>query len=264
MPFTIWPCLISAVGGGTIVEIGKNILYTYLTPASGGLWFLYVLFLCHFVLFISNFIKEKSHINREVIFVALILFVYVLHYVIGVDCLGMNELPWFILFYFSGHIIGQKVDITKKSICKSEYFFFSLFVIFFVILFPYWRRTEITPLLSDIQINPFIVSFANVFFKYLVALCGIGIVMFVSKVVSDLKLSVLNIAFLGRHTIDIYILHLIPFNLIIIENSMLNVVIKTVLGILCGLLIGYIVRNGIIEMCLFGTFSSKKVYNGGK
>lgn len=254
IPYVSWVGIGYVVNGYIFNEsFFQRILAVIKSPDNGGLWFLWILFLNSLLLFIGCQIKNKC-LKSDLSFFVLYLLLF-----LPIPYLGINTLlKKYFLFYIIGYII-------RKYLCKLELKLIRVICCINLAIYPvlvaFWFRAS-TPylyILNDVfnkEQNKFI-EIILVFCYYLynniiVPFLGIGFIWILLYNFKS-KILVKYLAYLGRCSSEIYILHLYFLNLINIHI----IIIHTLIGFICGIigsltLAQLIKKNKVLSLLLFG------------
>ena len=196
IPFFSWaiisPFYYQSISTGSDIDILQNIKTTLVYP-DHGLWFLYVLFVIHLL----NYLKSKTSLIY--VFVSLVVLMG-LSYIIGLqNILGLKTIVIFSIYFFLGQYTNKHSSVSDPIFNKYFYIFLVLFIFFGY----FWHRTDNVNLLS-INLN----ALATFLYRYWVAFLGIFAFYGAFSFVDFNKL-----AYLGKHTLVIYILnsYFMPF-----------------------------------------------------
>ena len=251
IPFAVWIIIPFIVGQKAWGDLPQTILNIVKSP-DNGLWFLWVLFLNCLMLFIAFKIMEIVNGNLQVtvpIEVISIIICFLIRFVLKyMNCFGINLLAWYSVFYFSGFYLAK----YKEPIKKYRWLIGGGSLIIWLIVVAFWRRVD----------NPTIILYlpeifgqhqgiVSLMYNYLVGFSGIGMVLLVVYSVRRFKWSNILERF-GKRTIEIYILQWYFFNIFILNNKVIEIIINVVLGLLCPYLISEVFERKYERRLLFG------------
>lgn len=201
IPFIIW-YLINYIVNSKYKELNIIEYMVILIKAPDkGLWFLWILFLCFCILTIFYRIMK---VNKKLIIILLIVL-----NILGLkfNFIGLNLVAWYFPFFYIGFLVaGKKAILLRYS---KALLILSILIYFFTM--PFWHRTSGPLFLSNVNILFFDITIFRVIitfvYKYITAFSAIFILFYTVKSLGILKNSKL-FQYLGKKTMDIYIIHL--------------------------------------------------------
>ncbi len=276
VPFVVWiPIDYLLDGGRTFEGLAAAFWRLYKDPSDGGLWFLWVLFLCCVVLFVVENINgrvikimikdRKRYAGIREIVIEFTFMIVELVFLIGIwfvtgftTILGLRLCCKEILFFLGGFYINKYFQEHKAK----EVSYGKRWRLFFYIAFPclviFWDRTHFVIFYEVLNrwmeengtLKMLLLPMEAAYF-YLVSFLGIGFVWNLVKQIKDGKV-IGGLANIGRYTMEIYILHMYFF-VHCFNNSLINAIISLLLGLILPFLIGKLVeKEKHLSMLLFG------------
>ena len=222
------------------------ILRDFLYP-DNGLWFLWVLFWMHFVLFCCGYLSKSKQFILLVSFASLMLFlVFVLNpdNIIGIKTFTLL-FPYFIL----GYIVNKFKERTFVYL-KNSYFLLPLFLF----LAYYWQRND------SVNFNGYYLTSKGIIFIYKNIVASIGILVFMGLAKQIKNFSKILI-YIGTNSMAIYAINiyclfaLLPFYRVLEINFFYYIyaIVFSVLIIFICLMFGIAVKkNKILSLFLLG------------
>lgn len=276
IPFVIWIPLDYVIGGGrslsNLVVIFKRV---FRDPSDGGLWFLWVLFLCCVLWFLIDNINKRTmkHIFTNsrrlsniwlimaegVLLLFEIMILLLMWYMAGfTTVLGLRLCCKEMVFFGAGVYINRCIGVCKENKVFSWRYWKYIFVIGFPCMVIFGDRIHFTVFHSylmtyfiDDSFIRIMVSAIEAVYFYLVSFVGIGFTWYIVKV-THLWYAEGWLKLVGKYTMEIYILHQYFFTNMC-KNHIFNAVISFVLGIFMSLAIAIVFeRQKIIAKILFG------------
>lgn len=241
----------------------KAIAYS---PDNGGLWFLWILFLnCCILTFVMTLTK-KIKVSEWKILVPIVLVIALMIFPIidigGVSIwtgiLGIGVCNWHFPFFCLGYLIAKykRTVSVKAQICC---------VIIFIVLSTIYRWGQRPDFIAEIanvflgRISSVASEYLNRCFNFVVALAGGGCVFcLVSKL---WQRGQRLLAYIGRFTLEIYILHMQLKQIINIdiEWRVLKVGIETIILIGLSIALSWVLKkNQVLSIILFGKMKQKR------
>ena len=228
----------------TISYFGDYWRDIFKSPDNGGLWFLWVLFLCNLFYFVFAEVKYKY-----LTFLTVLIIVNVIYIFPFTHLLGLSLFRWHFLFFIAGLFFGEKKYIEKYKSSSMIYLalaFAFLSVPFFV------RNSLIINLKGGYKILQLFINLVSAF----------SVIIFLNL----LFCRVLNIynkllEWISSKSLEFYAVQFIFLNVVIRNLQLLNLnaiyveilsfILVTILSVLLILLID---RSGFLRKWLFGKF----------
>ena len=190
IPYFSWLFLSAIVSSiknndNVLLNIRKYIIYP-----DYGLWFLWVLFFMHLILYVQIALFKK-HFNLSIIISC--FFLLIISYFIKIDNIFSFKMYSFLLPFFYLGFYFRKYNYEKISIFKFWY----LLIPFFASLAFFWRRNDLITI-GDIFIKSKMIIY---FYKYITAIFAIFIVIGLFKSIKKFPSFVLKI---GTNSLIIY------------------------------------------------------------
>ncbi len=235
----------------------QEYIIRWLKSPDYGLWFLWVLFLCHCTLFLSS--RFNKHIGNYSI-----IAVYILICSLSIGILGMGLLKWHFMFFASGYLFS----IYKNSLKKFKRIVMIAAVILYPILVMYWYRTQEPYFLSifsdylkayHIQGMNLIMSLFKYAYKYAVPFLGIIIVFSCMSILSPNSMFFKGLSKLGLYSLDIYVLHTYLLSMTF-GNGYIKIISAVLIALGSSLIISYLLRRSpLLNHIFLGGRSSDSV-----
>lgn len=246
VPYFSWlffGILLNLINGSFRTE---NIMSNLLYP-DNGLWFLWVLFWIHVILYICYSISKKYTFVLLSVFYLLYFFSIIISKVDNIFC--FKTFAFLFPFFFLGYISNMKLDFFKIAIKKWWV------VLPFVFILPvFWHRTnEIT--IAYISFAPVLVIYL---YKFIAGSIGVFVVYGLFFSINNFKKELLVV---GQNTLPIYAMNFIFINwigifLTFIEKKLyyiLSVIVLAVLVITCSLIVDFFLKkNKVLSMFFLG------------
>ncbi len=248
IPFVAWmfiPYICSKNWGDFPIYV-KNVLKS---PDNAN-WFLYTLFQNACLLWLVYRISKNKNVRFKVM-VGLIISLIVLFISRYIRYFGFGLLAWHSVFYFAGHFIGLK----KNEILKYKYLIGVSTTIIWICLAPFWKRVD----------NPVFLENASWIivrlFNYVIAFSGIGMSMMLIFAITNITKLTEILGFLGKSTIEIYVLQWYFFGIFHFRNEILIIILNVILGTMIPLFISVIFKRNKASLVLFG--KNNNIYSRG-
>ena len=251
VPFVAW-IFIPYIWGGNwnTTELSNQIVNVIKRP-DYGLWFLWILFLNCCLLFLWNAVKQIiSSKYDEIVLIAMVIVLNVINILIdgGNGWLGLGLWAWYSVFYVAGYIWANH----KQLYANRQRIITLIGSVLFVLLVPQWQRTDF-----PIFIQPYegvlpggIIVIISKIFNYIVGFTGILFSVMIVRLIPLMCKKIL--AYLGKYTLEIYVLHLYIFSLVKFDNEYINMVAMVLVGIAGSIIIMHIIKKGILSVLMFG------------
>lgn len=252
IPFATWAVISS------IVQAGKNapafLLHILLFPEN-GMWFLLVLFYNCVVLYLAGIVRNRIRSKfRDLSYAATLLTLML----IPGDYFGLNLLKYHFAFYIAGFLWEQYW--AKVTPCLRRFLKIGACV-----LFPFsatmWRWND-KPIFAPLLIglagrNSNAMALLNALFlvyrKYFVALLGIGFCFALFRWIGNRIGDVRFLSFIGKYTIEIYVMQFYCWNLVRTPWLLVNTAISFTTALAIPLAIAVIMnRLPLLQWILFG------------
>lgn len=261
IPFLAWFVIYYAIsrlitfGSDTDASSFAASLLTLLRMPDAGLWFLWILFLNHLVLFVSRWINPR----REELYVLLILLlVNICWRLFKMDYLGIGLLRWHLAFYLFGYAV-------KKHFVKIESLFNAAGIascFMFPLLACFWMSTGVPTFYHLLEVDPRLRDVICLVYNYLVAFTGILAMYTYFKYLLGLAPAIEKpLVYFGRLTIEIYCCHAIFFSFMSGMPALpfwARVLFKCLVCLAGSLLLQYLIKqSGLLSALLFGRKKNK-------
>jgi fucose 4-O-acetylase-like acetyltransferase len=237
LPYFSWFLIIMLISffNGSLQD--KTQILDFLLYPDNGLWFLWVLFWMHLVLYICYSVSEKY----TTILLSLFYIIYfLLIFTSGIDnILCVKTFAFLFPFFFLGYMSNKDINLFKTVISK---WWVLLPFMFFLPIF--WHRTNKLTI-SFISLNPILITYL---YKFLLGFIGIIVVFGFFLTIKKFNKYILTI---GKNTLPIYAMNFIFINWI---GFILNFILNTFLYYLSALFLSFF----IILSCLIVNFYLKK------
>lgn len=245
VPFLAWYFLVSyPVQWALTGQLPDFFTYAYALFKSPdvGLWFLWVLYLCHCAFYLIT----TTH-HRWGIVPAVLVFIVLQ---VTMQVLGPKLFAWHIVFFMAGFLLIRH----KNQLVKYRYPILAIAAITYLLLFPYWQFNSNDRILNAISAFPaFITGHPRLLyiFKYAIAFSGItivlGIVYFLIRIQSISKLLTLT----GLYTLEIYVSHLLFMNLQFGETIWQRVATCFIISLSLSLILAFVLKKIPVVKTLF-------------
>lgn len=265
VPFFVWIPLVFVIGQIYKSMSFMDYLMHVIKSPDYARWFLWVLFLLHMLMFMLIFLKEllckvmkerskKPYVQLLIecgVFVLIdVLFLPVLH--LHFPILGIGMCIWYFAFYFMGYICN-KLRLIQKF-CKWRWRFIVVPVFIGFALF--WKRTGGAFVkqewLESVIPIPLLTRLVIMAYKYLVPCLGILAVFSLAAYLSTQSGRLL--AYLGKHTMSIYVIHTFLLKSYCKESVAVSAVISFVLSLIIPITVEWLSGYMGISGPLFGKY----------
>ncbi len=247
-------------------SIGQKIKAIAYSPDNGGLWFLWVLFLnCCILVIVVTWAKKINVSEWKVLVPITVLIALMIFPIINIGgisiwtgMLGIGACNWHFPFFCLGYLLAKyKRPVTVKiQVCC---------VLLFIVLSMIYRYGQRPVFIEEIadalpgKFSSIALEYLNRCFNFIVALAGGGTLFFlVSRMWQGLQKP---IAYIGRYTLEIYILHM-QFKAIFGIDfgwNMLKILVETVVLIGLSIALSWMLeKNRILSIALFGKVRRKR------
>ncbi|WP_257496252.1 acyltransferase family protein [Aeromonas allosaccharophila] len=244
VPFLAW-YLISYYVNQSNYTLDEYLLNLVKSP-DFGLWFLWVLFLCHMTLFLSK--KLASYIGDYHLLLALIAVSF-----IPMKYFGFELLKWQFQFFFFGYFIGKNIDFFSKR----KYWILTTASILFPFLSTSWHRLHLPTFMVDLRAGVYsetLLACIDKFYSLIVPLSGIGFTFVVAAAILALSKRLANyLAWIGLFTMDIYAIHFYFLGKVSIGGGSARVLSMFLFALSLSILVSKVIRKSTrLTAMLFG------------
>lgn len=259
LPFITWillPFMFNREWQGGLFTYCKNIFF----HPDYAYWFLWALFLLCLVNFFSNIISKRLNVSHgEIITIVMLIIIRILN----PRVLGIPFLFRYSIFYFGGYYINKYRYCIRKYIIVSSW----ICGIVWIFTVRYWRFLGDYPfILSLKKIVTLIVSDGSLLYKLLykgslyiynliIPFGGIAlifaIVYLADKLINNSYFEH-ALTYLGRHTLEIYILHGYFLGIISFNDAICQVGINFIIALCITLFIILCFQKNKASLLLFG------------
>lgn len=265
IPFLAWFVIYYAIGwllafrsGFGYRDFGASLIMLMRMP-SAGLWFLWILFLNHFVLFVA---RQISPYREELYMLLVLIIINICWRIFNMSYMGIDLLRWHLAFYLFGYVIKKRQDRLG-----SLFNFAGIFSSFlFPVLVLFWMSTGVPTFYHLLHVQPRLRDIICLLYNYLVAFTGIMAMYTYFKCLLSLAPVVEKpLVYFGRLTIEIYCCHAIFFSFI---GDMpgcpfwARVIFKCTVCLAGSLLLKYIIKQSDwLSALLFGRKRPKLIFD---
>lgn len=232
----------------------RHITIIYKTLDSGSYWFLWTLFWLCFTLFVTNMIINvcKAEKIDWLIYLCAVGTLNLIFYKLHFTYLGIYTIAWLSFFYLFGYYINKHKLHYKLAGIRKYKILSLIFAIIWIMIACLWKRADepvyITYLAGIIGRGK-VFKIMDLGMKYFVPLLGIYCSC---DLVRYLGIKVKNVlAYMGQRTLYIYILSAIFFRNIV-GIMWIDVIYKTIRGVVISLAAAYVVEKNYIGKIFFG------------
>lgn len=206
-------------------------------------WFLWILFLNCVLLFLIYKVKWIPAEITSIVFCVILYFLprYFWHF-------GTGLLSWHCVFFLSGHFLAKH----KDRIFRFRWILGIAGTAGWLLISPFWRRVE-GPVFQD-QLPALVRRFSGLAvlcYNYAVGFTGIMMILLLVYLIRKLKVSVV-LEYLGKRTIEIYLLQWFFFGIFTFQNPQLQVLVSFLTGLAIPYAISEIFERGLERKILFG------------
>lgn len=242
IPFIVWIPIVYVADNMYESMSFEDYLMHVMERPDYAKWFLWVLFLLHLLMFILMFMRnclnyvfdEKLEPQNKQLFIECGLYVFIEFFLLPVlnsvvPILGIGMCRWYFNFYFLGYICNKLNFIQKACEWRKRLIVVPLFMCSAM----YWERTGNVFIARDwldvIIQYPKMVSLIIRVYKYLVPSLGIfsvfGLLTYLPARICKF------LAFLGVHTMPIYLIHVYLLKNYCRESVAVSAIIAFVLSL---------------------------------
>lgn len=249
IPFFIWTILPVLFSGNTRELLGR--LHEVLRQPDLSFWFLIILFYCDVLLFIQNKIEQVFNVDTKelgvLLTVGIVLLVKLTTSIYA--GYGLALLSWHSVFFFAGYWT-RRLSVSVK-VQKIVFIFFAFI---WIPLVGSWSRIKLPDYILQLAayINQSQFERVASVYNYMVAFAGIGFAILTAMLLGRLRSCEKALSEMGIHTIELYLLQNLFYNLIKTPYMWLNILCNIVLGLTIPLLICYLMKQGKMSMIFFG------------
>jgi len=245
IPFIAWYIVAGLVQWGLTghpPDVGSYLLGLFKTP-DAGLWFLWVLYLCHVVFYLMSQAQKFIGIAGAIV-------IFLLVQVLPGSILGFSLLKWHFVFFIAGYLFIR----YQSSFSKWKYILMVVATISWLLLFPFWEFVDNERFLNAMAHLPgFISNHARLLervFRYAVAFAGIGMALSVVYLLIPFKK---GLALLGLYTLEIYVSHQLLLDLSFGPNTTVKIITCFIDALVLSLLLAFILKKiPYINTLLYG------------
>lgn len=217
-----------------------------------GLWFLWVLFLCHITLFLSK--KLEPYISDLHLLIAFIVVSF-----IPMEYFGFYLLKWHLRFFLLGYFIAKHIDY----ILKYKYQILTISSLAFPFLSTSWYRLHPPAFivnLSEKIHSELLLACIDKIFNFIVPLSGIGFTFTIAAIILALSKRITScLAWVGLFTMDIYAIHFYVLGKITIGNGLIKATSMFLSALIITMIISKMLRNSTrLTKILFGENVKKR------
>lgn len=235
-----------------IISILKKTML--MSPDQGGYWFLYTLFELCLVLFLSNIVLEKIKITEYdyILYIIIMIFMNILFWKIHLVYLGMYLLSWHSFFFFGGFLLNKYKSSLELRKYSDNFVLNIITIALAIIILPLYRRVETPTYITVFNMyfkNRYVQQIFRMVMRYIVPIVGIYASYILIMITPEIIKKAL--AFVGRYTIEIYILSSFFINKFT-SIVYIDVIINLVISVSLSLLIAIIFERKYIRWFLFG------------
>lgn len=260
IPFLSWmllPFMFNRGWKGGLIVYLKNVI---MNPDNAN-WFLWILFLMCLINCLSTQLSTRLRIEHsEIIVVLIVLFLGI----VKMSYFGVPLLRQHAKFYFTGYYISK----YKSKIWKPTLILGAICGTVWIFAVPYWRFLgdyPFKPLLENllvgvvgdvdwryqllyitcIEVYNTILSFGGIFLTFTV-------VFVLEKVIGNIKLLNYSLSYLGKNTLEIYVIHSYFLGVTHGFNSTIRVIIDFCICIFITITIILCFQKNKVSTLLFG------------
>lgn len=211
-----------------------------------GLWFLWILFLCHFTLYVACKGEKRIGLWSYAILIFIIK-------ILPISSFGIPLLKCYLIFFISGYFFMKyynKLIMFKRYgtvFCLLSYAF----------LVNYYHRTDDVYLLRFFRDEFNISAVPHMIirqYKYLLAYCGIGASSVINEMFCRINILRITLSWIGTKTLEIYVVHQMIINIIMDKGSDdVKMILATILTISISIMISYLLKKiSILSLVFYG------------
>ncbi len=255
LPFFVWIILDFFISHNwkddTFYRLRGWIVSVINDPCSGGLWFLWVLFLLCITLYVLNSIPSRTmRIGMTSALSAASIIAYVI--VLKTNFLGIRNYLWYVFFFGIGYMFGNSILEWIQE--KKRDFRRILIIVSFIVMVLPWR-IEHGLIEKKADINALAITSINVVYAYLVPIAGTLFCMAISYYFAKLVGKVLSI--IGVYSLEVYVLHTRFakwfFDEWRVHNIAVDILLKWIIALVCSVLVAILIcKISPIALLVFG------------
>lgn len=255
IPFLTWIVINNFLQKGDIKILINHFIKCFYDPSDGGLWFLWILFLCNMLAYIINNLERIiGYYEISIIIVFLILGIGWLlsgfTLILGYRLLCKESIFFVFGIYCSRKKVFENIRNTR--------FLSILICTLYCILVLFWHRDKycifynyLDTVILKIGFWKYLIYFGEIIFYFTVTLMGLYFWYRISFYIerNDIVKNVLTI--IGMYSLEIYIFH--PYVRNVQSLSLFSIIINLMIGVIVPIIIGCIIRKvPVISLLLVG------------
>lgn len=198
VPFLCWTLVACAIQCRFSL---RGIVGLFLQP-DGSFWFLWVLYIISTIFYISNWLSKKTKVYQEIYVIVVALLMVVLMVWKEIRVCGFQ----FIAYYFLFFALGYYMNKYERFFIKKNWLISGLFVFWFF-LASFWNMHSVPCYLRNVFSLP--ATVINYSYRFLTAVVFIYVMFAVAPHLPIHKKIVEWIAWIGKHTLGVYVIHLL-------------------------------------------------------
>lgn len=260
LPFISW-ILLRLMFDHNFLGGPVNCFKAVVKSPDNGYWFLWILFLLCVINYISSTICKLLRVKHTEIVTILIVLLIMAFFNIGY--LGIPFVCKYSVYYFGGYYINQYKDSVKNIVNVLG----ALSGLIWILTVQYWRVSADYPFMNALEnyvnntvgesgiLHRILFNGSIKLYEIIIAYGGIAIVAAISYVLYKwICINVINNAFsyLGKHTLEIYVLHFFFFGFVQVSSPILSVLVNFVMILAFSLLIIWGIEKDKLNLFLFG------------
>lgn len=260
VPFLTWSIIQSVFDNSNVFyeNIIKKILYV-----ENGLWFLVVLAEINLIVFIIEFLKKRTKVESDIMYVGTALFLMCL----PIKECGVGLLKFHFVYFLIGFLTPKYIMHVRKVklLCIMSVCFYCVLVLGWNrVEFPrFWEPCVAFVKLFDLKYTKALLLilyvFSEVYTKFIVPILGIVSACYIYTQIRHYSVEINSIlGFLGRRTLVIYVLQWYFWARFPMLSIIQSASISFVLAIGGPLILGFLIRKSkLLSFLLFGILEDK-------
>lgn len=198
VPFLCWTLVACAI---QCCFSWRGIIGLFLQP-DRSFWFLWVLYIISIIFYLLNWLSKKTKVYQEIYVIVVALLMVVLMILKEIRIFGFQ----FIAYYFLFFALGYYMNKYEHFFIKNTWLISGLFVFWFF-LASFWNMHSVPCYLSNVCFLP--TTVINYSYRFFTAVVFIYVMFAVAPHLPIHKKIVEWIAWIGKHTLGVYVIHLL-------------------------------------------------------
>jgi len=248
LPFVCWYIIgyfIKSAQHGDFLNVQEHFVKLVRNP-DWGLWFLWVLFLCHCFFYIMYACQQRLGL-------AGLILVFLFIQVIPISIFGFSLLK----LYFPYFVCGFLAMTHRNKVVRYRGIYIFISFCIFIVLVPFWQRDSGQLIMQELSFLPnWLIRYDQYIirlYKYFIGLAGIVTALGLCYYGIKLKSLRMFLVTIGLYTLEIYVSHQLFCNLGFGDSLIMIIISSFAVALGLSLLISFLLKKiPIIRTCLYG------------